>query len=106
KIDKVYTSILKRAIDTAKIALNAAGAGDHELIMDEALNERHYGDLQGLNKAEMAVKYGPEQVHIWRRSFSTRPPGEQGESLEMTIHRVMPYYEKNIVKDLREGKNV
>jgi 2,3-bisphosphoglycerate-dependent phosphoglycerate mutase len=105
-IDVVYTSALRRAIDTATIALEAAGKGHMQLIKDQALNERHYGDLQGLNKAETAEKYGDEQVHIWRRSFAVRPPGEEGESLAMTIERVMPYYKSHIVPDLRAGKNV
>jgi 2,3-bisphosphoglycerate-dependent phosphoglycerate mutase len=106
EIDAVYTSALCRAIDTAKIALEAAGKGHMSMLMDAALNERNYGDLQGLNKAETAVKYGDDQVHIWRRSFSVRPPGEKGESLAMTIQRVMPYYEGRIIPDLRAGKNV
>lgn len=106
KIDIVYTSELKRAIDTAKLALDAAWKGNLPLTMDPALNERHYGDLQGLNKAEMATKYGHDQVHIWRRSYDTRPPGEKGESLEMTINRVLPYYDQYIVGDLKLGKNV
>jgi 2,3-bisphosphoglycerate-dependent phosphoglycerate mutase len=105
-IDVVYTSKLRRAIDTATLALEAAGKKDLQLVMDPALNERHYGDLQGLNKAETALKYGDEQVHIWRRSFSVRPPGEKGESLAMTIQRVMPYYESHIIPDLEAGKNV
>lgn len=106
QIDKVYTSALRRAVNTAKIALTAAGKGDLPLTMDPALNERHYGELQGLNKAETALKYGDDQVHIWRRSFDTRPPGEKGESLAMTISRVMPYYERHILADLLDGKNV
>jgi len=106
RIDVVYTSTLRRAVDTAKLALEAAGRGDMPLIMDPALNERHYGDLQGLNKAETAAKYGDEQVHIWRRSFAVRPPGDKGESLAMTIERVMPYYERHIVADLLAEKNV
>ncbi len=106
QIDKVYTSALRRAVNTAKIALTAAGKGDLPLTMDPALNERHYGELQGLNKAETALKYGDDQVHVWRRSFDTRPPGEKGESLAMTIDRVMPYYERHILADLLAGKNV
>jgi 2,3-bisphosphoglycerate-dependent phosphoglycerate mutase len=106
KIDVVYTSTLKRAVNTAQIALEAAGRADLPLVMDPALNERNYGDLQGLNKAETALKYGDEQVHIWRRSFDIRPPGDKGESLAMTIDRVSPYYEQHIVADLRNGKNV
>ncbi|MCB0711971.1 MAG: 2,3-diphosphoglycerate-dependent phosphoglycerate mutase [Ignavibacteriae bacterium] len=106
QIDVVYTSVLQRAINTAKIALEAAGKGEMELIQDQALNERHYGDLQGLNKAETAEKYGDEQVHIWRRSFDVRPPGDEAESLELTIERVLPYYHEHIEKDLLAGKNV
>jgi 2,3-bisphosphoglycerate-dependent phosphoglycerate mutase len=105
-IDSVYTSALKRAIRTATLALDAAGRKEMSMTMHEALNERHYGDLQGLNKAEMAEKYGPEQVHIWRRSFDVRPPGEKGESLAMTIQRVLPYFEEHIVRDLHDGKSV
>ena len=105
-IDSVYTSALHRAIDTARIALEAAGRTDMSLTMDKALNERHYGDLQGLNKAETAAKYGDQQVHVWRRSFDVRPPGDLGESLAMTIDRVMPYFEKHILEDLKKNKNV
>ena len=105
-IDIVYTSVLKRAINTAKLALNAADKGEMELIQNQALNERHYGDLQGLNKAETAAKHGDEQVHIWRRSFNVAPPGDDAESLEMTIERVLPYYHKHIERDLLAGKNV
>lgn len=106
QIDKVYTSKLKRAIDTANLALESADKNDLETVRDAALNERHYGDLQGLNKAETATQYGDEQVHIWRRSFDIAPPGEGGESLKMCMARVMPYYEKNIVRDLHAGKNL
>lgn len=105
-INVVYTSVLQRAIHTATIALEAAGKGDMELIQDQALNERHYGDLQGLNKAETAEKHGADQVHLWRRSFNVRPPGDDAESLEMTIDRVLPYYHQHIEKDLLAGKNV
>ncbi len=106
EIDVVYTSVLQRAINTAKIALEEAGRSDLVMTMDQALNERHYGDLQGLNKAETAEKYGDEQVHIWRRSFDVRPPGDEAESLELTIKRVLPYYHEHIEKDLLDGKNV
>jgi 2,3-bisphosphoglycerate-dependent phosphoglycerate mutase len=106
QIDVVYTSVLKRAINTAQIALESAGKGDMPLLKEESLNERHYGDLQGLNKAETAARYGDEQVHIWRRSFAVRPPGEKGESLAMTIERVMPCFERKILADLRAGRNV
>lgn len=105
-IDRVYTSVLQRAINTASIALEEAGKGDMELIQNEALNERHYGDLQGLNKAETAEKHGADQVHLWRRSFDVQPPGDDAESLKMTIDRVLPYYHEHIEKDLLAGKNV
>jgi 2,3-bisphosphoglycerate-dependent phosphoglycerate mutase len=71
---------------------------------DLALNERHYGDLQGLNKAETAEKFGKEQVHLWRRSYDVAPPG--GESLKDTAARTLPYFEAHILPDLRAGKNV
>ncbi|MCE2503536.1 MAG: 2,3-diphosphoglycerate-dependent phosphoglycerate mutase [Chlorobi bacterium] len=106
KIDVVYTSVLIRAINTATIALEIADKGDMELIRNQALNERHYGDLQGLNKKETAEKHGDDQVHTWRRSFDIAPPGDDAESLEMTIERVLPYYHEHIEKDLLAGKNV
>jgi len=81
-----------------------SASGEIPLIKDERLNERHYGDLQGLNKAETAEKHGPEQVHIWRRSFDIPPPG--GESLKMNAERTIPYFEEEIIPDLKQGKNV
>ena len=92
-IDKVYTSVLQRAIRTAEIALEAAGKHDLPTERDQALNERHYGDLQGLNKAETAAQYGDEQVKIWRRSYDVPPPGEKGESLKDTAARTLPYFQ-------------
>ena len=79
---------------------------DENLIMtnNEAINERDYGDLTGLNKKETAEKYGNEQVHIWRRSFDINPPG--GESLKNVVERVKPYFENYILKDLFEGNNI
>jgi len=74
------------------------------VYLSSDLNERYYGELQGLNKAETAEKYGEEQVHIWRRSFDTPPPG--GESLEMTAKRTLPYFQEKIVPCLEKGKNV
>lgn len=103
-IDKAYTSVLRRAIDTLKIALQAAGKNGIPVVKDAALNERHYGELQGLNKEETAIKFGKEQVHIWRRSYDVAPPG--GESLKDTAARTLPYFKKMIAKDLQEGKNV
>ena len=81
-LDKAFTSVLKRAIETLTICLRAAGQEGIPIEYDQALNERHYGDLQGLNKAETAEKFGEDQVKLWRRSYSTQPPG--GESLEDT----------------------
>jgi 2,3-bisphosphoglycerate-dependent phosphoglycerate mutase len=102
--DKAYTSVLKRAIETLDIILEVIGRQNMPVAYDQALNERHYGDLQGLNKAETAEKYGKEQVHVWRRSYDVAPPG--GESLKDTAARTLPYFEKHIVPDLRAGKNV
>ena len=82
------------------------GQADLPVEKDKALNERHYGALQGLNKAETAEKYGAEQVHIWRRSFDIRPPGVEGESLEMCMNRVFPYFQHHILKDLLAGCDV
>lgn len=105
-IDRLYTSVLTRATRTADLALKEAGITDVPTERDQALNERHYGDLQGLNKDEMREMHGEEQVHTWRRSFDVRPPGEDAESLEMTIARVLPYYHEKIEPDLLAGKNV
>ncbi|HVO24644.1 MAG TPA: 2,3-bisphosphoglycerate-dependent phosphoglycerate mutase [Candidatus Margulisiibacteriota bacterium] len=102
--DKAYTSVLKRAIDTLEIVLQTIGQTAIPVSYDQALNERHYGDLQGLNKAETAERYGKEQVHLWRRSYDVAPPG--GESLKDTAARTLPYFETHIVPDLRAGKNI
>jgi 2,3-bisphosphoglycerate-dependent phosphoglycerate mutase len=102
--DVVFTSVLMRAIRTADIALRAAGRTDVPTHRSQALNERHYGDLQGKNKAETAAEYGAEQVHIWRRSYDVPPPG--GESLKDTRQRVLPYFESTIVPELKAGHNV
>ncbi|MGB9743220.1 MAG: histidine phosphatase family protein [Minisyncoccales bacterium] len=74
------------------------------VYVSESLNERYYGQLQGLNKAQMMKKYGQEKVQLWRRSFTVRPPG--GESLKDTYQRVIPFYRQYIEKDLKKGKNV
>ena len=105
-IDKAYTSVLKRAMDTLDIAMKTAGKTGIPITRAQALNERHYGDLQGLNKAETAKKYGDEQVHIWRRSYDVAPPGPGGESLKDTAARTLPYFREHILKDIRDGKNV
>jgi 2,3-bisphosphoglycerate-dependent phosphoglycerate mutase len=104
--DKVYTSDLKRAHQTMDTALEVMGVKDIPIERDQALNERHYGDLQGKNKAETAEKYGAEQVHIWRRSFDVPPPGPDGESLKDTAARTLPYFREQILPDLKAGKNI
>ena len=104
RFDRAYTSVLKRAIDTLQIVLEVIGQTDIPIEKDQALNERLYGDLQGLNKAETAKKYGEQQVKIWRRSYDTRPPG--GESLKDTAERVLPYYEKHIRPQVLAGKTI
>ena len=105
RIDVVHTSDLIRAQRTAEIimSLNEASEG-YSTKFDWRLNERNYGSLQGLNKAETAEKFGAEQVHIWRRSFDVAPP--DGESLEMTAERTIPYFEEEILPDLQEGRRV
>ena len=105
RIDVVHTSDLIRAQKTAEIimSLNESSEG-YSTKFDWRLNERNYGSLQGLNKAETAEKYGAEQVHIWRRSFDVAPP--DGESLEMTAERTIPYFEEEILPDLQAGKGV
>jgi len=109
-IDIVYSSGLKRAIDTATIAMKEANYdhlfnnGELILIKNIAINERDYGDLTGLNKQETAKKYGKEQVHIWRRSYDVNPPG--GESLKNVVERVKPYFENTIKNDLEDEKNI
>jgi 2,3-bisphosphoglycerate-dependent phosphoglycerate mutase len=102
--DVAYTSRLSRAEDTLRIIVDTAGFADLPVIRDEALNERHYGDLQGLNKADTAAKYGDEQVRIWRRSYATPPPN--GEALADTAARTLPFFERAIMGDIRQGKDV
>ena len=109
-IDIVYSSVLKRAIDTAAISMKEANYdhlfnnGELIIIKNIAVNERDYGDLTGLNKKETAEKYGKEQVHIWRRSYDVNPPG--GESLKNVVERVRPYFESTMKKDLEDEKNI
>lgn len=133
RVDVCFTSMLFRAIETAVICLTEVqdicggkipiikheksdpdwhdwdryeGNLEEELpiFLSAALDERYYGDLQGLNKAETAEKYGQEQVHTWRRSYNVRPPG--GESLADTHNRTLPFFEKRILKHLKQGDNV
>lgn len=125
--DVAYTSVLKRAIRTLWIMLDELDRMWLPVTRDWRLNERHYGDLQGLNKAETAAKYGDEQVHIWRRSYSTEPPPldpadprhplhdkryagipnlPATESLASTLARVKPCWDERIAPELAAGKNV
>ena len=104
-IDVVHTSDLIRAKRTAEIVIRAnVSSKDTVTKSDWRLNERDYGALQGLNKAETAEEHGAEQVRIWRRSFDVAPP--EGESLEMTAKRTIPYFEEEILPDLESGVNV
>ena len=127
--DIAYTSFQKRAIKTLNLVLEEIDELHIPVVKSWRLNERHYGALQGLNKAETAKKYGDEQVHIWRRSFDVPPPAlddddernvkfdakykdldpkdmPKGESLKDTINRVIPFWESDISKSIKSGKNV
>lgn len=104
RFDMAFTSVLQRAIRTMEIALEVLGQSGVPVTKDQALNERHYGDLQGLDKAETAKKFGDEQVHIWRRSYDIAPPG--GESLKDTAARTLPYFEANILPAVKAGKSI
>ena len=127
--DVCYTSYLKRAIHTLNIALDEMDRAWLPVIKSWKLNERHYGALQGLNKAETAEKYGEDQVKVWRRSFDVKPPAldendersatkqamfrdvpkellPANESLETTVERVVPFFEEVIKKDMEAGKRV
>lgn len=102
--DVGFTSALKRAQRTLHIILAEMGQSEVTVHVDAALNERDYGDLAGLNKDDAREKWGAEQVHIWRRSYDTPPPG--GESLKDTADRVIPYYQTNILPEILAGKTV
>ena len=102
--DKAYTSVLKRAIRSLDIILKETGNLHVPVIRTAALNERGYGDLQGLNKAETEKQYGAKQILMWRRSYDVAPPN--GESLKNTYDRVVPYYAKEIEPDLKKGNSV
>lgn len=124
--DKMHTSVLARAIRTANLALEEAGLSWLPVQRDWRLNERHYGALTGLNKAETAAKHGDEQVKIWRRSYDTPPPPQEPggdydfsqdrryagvqlpvtESLKTTLERTLPYWNEAIAPDLKAGKNL
>jgi len=125
-VDRAYTSVLNRAIRTGAMAMAAAGQGDLEFVKDWRLNERHYGGLTGLNKAETAAKHGEDQVLVWRRSYDVPPPalapgGEwdftkderysgksipDTESLKTTLDRVEPYWNAEIAPHLKSGETV
>ncbi|WHZ23470.1 MAG: Phosphoglycerate mutase [Nitrospira sp.] len=102
--DRAFSSVLARANDTLRLILEAIGQTAIPIEKDKALNERMYGELQGLNKAETAKKYGDEQVKIWRRSYDVRPPG--GESLKDTAERVLPYYDSRIKPCVLKGESI
>jgi 2,3-bisphosphoglycerate-dependent phosphoglycerate mutase len=104
KIDCAYTSVLERATMTLELALKTMEKNSIPITKDKALNERHYGQLQGLNKAETSKKFGEEKVRLWRRSYDIAPPG--GESLKDTKDRTLPYFNSVIAEDLKRGKNI
>ena len=104
KFDLMFTSDLFRAQETGRLILKQMNHADIQVIKDQSLNERNYGDLAGLNKDEAREKWGEEQVHIWRRSFDIPPPG--GESLKNTAERVLPYFELEIMPKVKEGLNI
>ena len=127
--DIVHTSLLKRANRTMQICLNEMGQSDIPIYYSWRLNERHYGSLQGLNKSETAKKYGDEQVHIWRRSYTTPPPAlnydderhprfddkysdlnpnklPDSECLQDTVNRFLPYWHNSIKPDLEKGNKI
>ncbi|MBP9850995.1 MAG: 2,3-diphosphoglycerate-dependent phosphoglycerate mutase [Candidatus Peribacteraceae bacterium] len=114
RFDKAFTSKLKRANDTLQIILEASGQTGIPTEYDQALNERHYGSLQGLNKEETAQKFGAEQVHLWRRSYDVPPPADKtelnpegmSESLKDTAARTLPYWEKKIFPEILAQKNI
>jgi 2,3-bisphosphoglycerate-dependent phosphoglycerate mutase len=104
KFDVAFTSALKRAQRTLDLMLDELGQATIPVIKDQALNERDYGDLVGLNKDDARKKWGEEQVHIWRRSYDIAPPG--GESLRDTAARVLPYYVTEILPRVLRGERV
>jgi 2,3-bisphosphoglycerate-dependent phosphoglycerate mutase len=104
RFDIAFTSVLKRAQRTLSLILGELGQDGLETIRDQALNERDYGDLSGLNKDDARKKWGEDQVLIWRRSFDVPPPG--GESLKDTAARTLPYYDQVIWPEVKAGRNV
>ena len=104
RFDHAFTSVLTRAIRTLEIVLDVIGQPGLPVEQNQALNERMYGELQGLNKTETAEKYGEAQVKLWRRSYDVRPPG--GESLQDTAERVLPYYRERVWPRLAKGETL
>jgi 2,3-bisphosphoglycerate-dependent phosphoglycerate mutase len=102
--DIAFTSALIRAQETLRLTLEEIGQPNLETLRDEALNERDYGDLSGLNKDDARARWGAEQVHLWRRSYDVPPPG--GESLKDTVARALPYYVQNILPRVMRGERV
>ncbi|WP_046862092.1 2,3-bisphosphoglycerate-dependent phosphoglycerate mutase [Microvirga massiliensis] len=102
--DVAFTSALSRAQTTLELILEELGQTGLTTFTDEALNERDYGDLSGLNKDDARARWGAEQVHIWRRSYDVAPPG--GESLKDTVARVLPYYMREILPRVMRGQRV
>ncbi len=104
-IDLIFTSTMKRAIETADIVTRSrSGCEPVSVKRNSALNERSYGDLQGMNKAEAAKLFGADQVKLWRRSYDVRPPN--GESLSDTANRTIPYMVREIMPEVKAGRNV
>ena len=114
RFDRAFTSVLRRAQETLTIVLEVIGQPNLPIEADAALNERHYGALQGLNKAETAEKYGEEQVRIWRRSYDVPPPKEKtswnpegiSESLKDTAARTLPYFTSKILPLVQAGQSI
>ena len=104
RFDVAYTSALVRAQRTMDLMLEELGQRSLQMIRDQALNERDYGDLSGLNKDDARKRWGDEQVHVWRRSYDVAPPG--GESLKDTAARVLPYYIQDILPRVLRGERV
>ena len=104
KFSIMFTSALKRAQITGQMILDGIDQTNIEVIKDQALNERDYGELAGLNKDDARKQWGEEQVHIWRRSYDIPPPG--GESLKNTAERVLPYFNSLILPKLLQGENI
>ena len=104
KFSMMFTSALKRAQITGEMILEGIDQTHIEVVKNQALNERDYGDLAGLNKDDARKKWGEEQVHIWRRSYDMPPPG--GESLKNTAERVLPYFNSSILPKLLQGENI